>query len=240
MFSGYNKNAHGNNQIRLGNWLEELALKETTGFNRGPKPGSKAFHQSYAKRVIEHTERTEPKDYKSTAHGTHIHPGEFKTFVPMASSGARSRSRQRDFAAQIDREIEDEKLDEEKLRNTFYHETLCAASYTRPDESVYAKTLETLKPKHTACLPAESAGDFEAKSVYDDTATTIYADAVSVNNNQFPLTSNASASGPFGKTSHFTNDIHDAAKCHADPTRDKDAVGFADQSCAESYYRDLS
>ena len=239
MFSGYNKN-DGLDNIRLGNWQEELALKETTGFNRGPKPGDKAFRGTYAQRVIEHTERTEPKDYKSTAKGTYMNPSEFKTFVPMASSGKRSQARQRAFAAQIDEEIKAEALEEEAVRQTFYHETLCRASYTRPDEEVYVTNLKTLKPKHTDSEPSASIEGFEAKSVFDDTATTIYADSVMAGNNQFPLTENHSVSGPFGKTTHFTNDIHDAAKCHADPSRDKDAVDFAPPvDDNTSYYRDV-
>ena len=236
MFSGYNKNEL--DQIRLGNWQEELALKETTGFNRGPKPGDSQFRGSYAQRVIEHTERTEPKDYESTAHGTHIHPSEFKTFVPMAKSGKRTAILQSKFRDAIDEEIKAEEAAEEKLRNTFYHETLCRASYTRPAEEEYVANRKTLKPKKSACEPPARADDFEAKSVFDDTATTIYADSVANGDNQFPLTENVSVSGPFGKTTHFTNDIHDAPKAHADPTRDMDGVEFEAASrsyCAGSF-----
>ena len=109
MFSGYNKNEL--DQIRLGNWQEELALKETTGFNRGPKPGDSQFRGSYAQRVIEHTERTEPADYKSTAHGTHIHPSEFKTFIPLAKHGKREAMLQQTFREAIDEATDGGALD---------------------------------------------------------------------------------------------------------------------------------
>ena len=236
MFSGYNKNEL--DQIRLGNWQEELALKETTGFTRGPKPGDSQFRGSYAQRVIEHTERTEPADYKSTAHGTHIHPSEFKTFVPLAKHGKRAAMLQQTFREAIDEEIKAEEAADEKLRNTFYHETLCAASYTRPPADVYLENMKKLKPKKSDFEAKAAVGDFEAKSVFDDTATTIYADSVSKGDNQFPLTEDRSVSGPFGKTTHFTNDIHDAPKAHADPSRDMDGVeslGMERSYCAGSF-----
>ena len=224
MFSGYNKNEL--DQIRLGNWQEELALKETTGVNRGPKPGDSQFRGSYAQRVIEHTERTEPKDYESTAHGTHIHPSEFKTFVPMAKSGKRTAILQSKFRDAIDEEIKAEEAAEEKLRNTFYHETLCRASYTRPAEGEYVANRKTLKPKKSACEPPARADDFEAKSVFDDVATTIYEDAVELGKaHRFVGAGHLdSASGSFGKNTSFTADIHDPVKGHADPTRDDESL----------------
>ena len=91
MYAGYNKNKLQG--VRLGNWQEEQALMKVTGYNRGPKPGDKAFKESFAKRVIDHNDQVQAKDYSSTYQGTFVDPSSQDKYVPMASYGSRQAAR---------------------------------------------------------------------------------------------------------------------------------------------------
>lgn len=61
----FNKTSTG---IRVGNWVEEEALKTLTGTHRVTKVGDKMLDTTA--RVIAHSDRVEASDYKSTAHAS--------------------------------------------------------------------------------------------------------------------------------------------------------------------------
>lgn len=93
MFADYNKGDI--DATRIGNWQEELVLKEVTGYvtsphllllltrafsvpwtatryKRAPIPGPDLHKISYNSRLIDHTERVDPKDYVTTTHAAYV------------------------------------------------------------------------------------------------------------------------------------------------------------------------
>jgi hypothetical protein len=65
MLSTYNQ--RGPTKVLLGNWQEERMMLQMTGVNRCADPKNKEVFLKNGVRVLEHTEREEPKNYRSTA-----------------------------------------------------------------------------------------------------------------------------------------------------------------------------
>ena len=128
-------------------------------------------------------------------------------------------------AAAVDAELEAEAAAATAASEQFLGETVSRASYQRPAADVYRENRRAIKPKRLCDFAGfPGADEIVAKNVYDDVATTIYTDAIEKGSNQFPVTEQGSASGHFGKSTHFTNDIHDPTKVHDDPTRDNESI----------------
>ena len=63
MYAGYNQ--YELKGVRIGNWVDEAALLEATGHNRGPRPGEPDFGIDNPERVIGAPGATHPKDWQS-------------------------------------------------------------------------------------------------------------------------------------------------------------------------------
>lgn len=229
MYAGYNKvDVHG---TRLGNWQEELALKEMTGYNRSPAPGSKDFTKagSMATRTIEHTDRVEPANYKSTVHAHHKDPKEYTAFAIPNDEGARTASRRQAQFDQVEAEFSEmanTKALEAKMGD---YRTVHIDSFARPPESLYTDALAGARAKKTAgaggnavTTSAADFGDHIGKPYHEGDAVTIYSESRLSGENRFPLTG-AGHRQPFGRSSNFTNEIQDPTKSHAE------ALDFIDQ-----------
>ena len=59
MYAGYNQ--YELKGVRIGNWVDEAALLEATGHNRGPRPGEPDFGIDNPERVIGAPGATHPK-----------------------------------------------------------------------------------------------------------------------------------------------------------------------------------
>mmetsp|Transcript_20721 Transcript_20721/g.29697 ORF Transcript_20721/g.29697 Transcript_20721/m.29697 type:complete len:416 (-) Transcript_20721:459-1706(-) len=69
----YNQAAHSG-QVRIGNWFEELKLKEETGIRFYPSPTEKKNSLLTKARCIVHTDQVLPKDYTSVTRESSIVP----------------------------------------------------------------------------------------------------------------------------------------------------------------------
>jgi hypothetical protein len=113
MTSAYNKK--GKNVTRVGNWVEELALKDMTGHDRyenwtdepgkrhargGGKPGS----QFNGARITSHSDSQDSKSYKSIA--STDDPKDNAEFKVQAKVGPRERKRLAMLEAQAKEEVD--------------------------------------------------------------------------------------------------------------------------------------
>eukprot|EP00953_Heterococcus_sp_UTEX-ZZ885_P020665 11553-Heterococcus_DN1.PRE.3 len=72
MLSSYNQ--RGPTKVLLGNWQEERMMLQMTGVNRCADPKNKEVFLKNGIRVLEHTEREEPRNYRSTASTCYKNP----------------------------------------------------------------------------------------------------------------------------------------------------------------------
>ena len=81
---------------------------------------------------------------------------------------------------------------------------------------MFSTNRASIKAKSQLPCPQGVGEGFESKSVFEDSASTFYAESVSANINSkttaFALSDHSAES--FGKNTTFTNDIHDATKKH--------------------------
>ena len=222
MYAGYNQ--YELKGVRIGNWVDEAALLKATGHNRGPRHGEPGYRDTNP-RVILHTQKSEPKDYQSCYQATFTDPKDSDKFTPLADHGIREALRRQAVAKRVEEEMAQDKLEETQRRNASWPETVYSEGFVRADRQVYVDNRNAIKPKklREEALPWE---EWEAKSVFDDVATTIYEDAVELGkaHNYTGVGGLDSASGSFGKNTSFTSDIHDPTKGHADPTRDDESL----------------
>ena len=125
-FQQYNAANAAHSGTRMGNWLEEGALAEETGLTRlagplGKPPGAGAGH----KRTIEHTARTEPKDYASCQNDAHSWPVD----VQPRSVGPRDAQRAAAVRARVGRAIAAEEAAAASEKARFKGETTHRTSY---------------------------------------------------------------------------------------------------------------
>lgn len=69
----YNQTSKGQS-VRIGNWFEELKLKEDTGIRFYPNPKAKDSSLLTKERCIVHTEQMDPRDYTSVSRASIIDP----------------------------------------------------------------------------------------------------------------------------------------------------------------------
>jgi len=253
MFAGYNKvGLHG---TRLGNWQEELALKDLTGHNRSPAPGSKDFNGNYGDRVITHSDAVAPHQYKSTALATHGDPKSVHHAQAPSATGSRKSSSAAAVRAMVEAEFKesDEKTADERKRGLY--NTISRDSFVRHDGELYetaiasGKTKQaTMKATHAklavdypgrgfdaagdeppplSARTLESADKISHASYDEGDAVTIYSESFVSGENRFPMTSIAAPHAPFGRSSNFTNEIHDAVKVHSEALDVIDAQSHA-------------
>ena len=224
MYAGYNQ--YELKGVRIGNWVDEAALLEATGHNRGPRPGEPDFGIDNPERVIGAPGATHPKDWQSDYQAGFIDHTGRDNYRPMPDHGQREALRRQAVAKRVEEEMAREELEETRRRDSFAGmETVAQASYQKAPTQVYIDARNAVRPKK-AKAPGLPWEEFAAKSVFDDVATTIYEDAVELGKAHHYIGAGHldSASGSFGKNTSFTADIHDPVKGHADPTRDDESL----------------
>ncbi|CAM9387558.1 unnamed protein product, partial [Heterosigma akashiwo] len=102
--SSFNK-TQGKGTTRLGNWEEEEALREVTGYHRQASAKEKAFHLTQD-RVITHRDKLDSKDYKSTAHSLHARPETHAEYKPVNPMGPRAQRKLEEMKRQIQGEAD--------------------------------------------------------------------------------------------------------------------------------------
>lgn len=215
MFVSYNKDGV-KPECRVGNWAEERALLETTGFTRGPRPKQPGYNLN-ATRCIEHTERTEPRDYNTTHREQHSNPAAAKHAQPRATEGERSRRQLAALQAQVDAEFEEEERQQEIRRRRFNHISQHRAHFDAAPRETYleARTFRTHGPRKTEPeLPPYEEKHFTEGNAFE--TITLYSEAKRNGDplQRFPGTFVGTRSNPFLRSSALTNDIKDASKFH--------------------------
>ena len=87
MYAGYNQ--YELKGVRIGNWVDEAALLEATGHNRGPRPGEPDFGIDNPERVIGAPGATHPKDWQSDYQAGFIDHAGRDNYRPMPDHGQR-------------------------------------------------------------------------------------------------------------------------------------------------------
>ena len=87
MYAGYNQ--YELKGVRIGNWVDEAALLEATGHNRGPRPGEPDFGIDNPERVIGAPGATHPKDWQSDYQAGFIDHTGRDNYRPMPDHGQR-------------------------------------------------------------------------------------------------------------------------------------------------------
>lgn len=109
----YNQSEKGQ-QVRVGNWFEELKLKEETGIRFAPNPTDRSTSLMTTGRCITHSEQTFAKDYKSVTQESislpQSHP-EYK-WSKILGSGPRQKMLQQQLEMKVQNEFEATKLRE--------------------------------------------------------------------------------------------------------------------------------
>merc|ERR1719164_84671 len=226
MFSGYNKSGlHG---ARVGNWVEELALKDMGLNTRREDFQDRTKDRLSAARVVAHTEAEEPKNFRSSAK---LHrPAMNKEFKVPAAMGPRASKRLAEMEAYA-KKLEDQP---EAVPATVF-ETTNNSTFVgygkqniprRPrgnggdryrtgdvlddDAETNAKTKGQLQEEADSLVNAGGYTKGQAISIYSERLRTGKGPAI--------VGTAACGANPFGRSSAFTNDIRDPTKRHVGAT----------------------
>ena len=102
MYAGYNQ--YELKGVRIGNWVDEAALLEATGHNRGPRPGEPDFGIDNPERVIGAPGATHPKDWQSDYQAGFIDHTGRDNYRPMPDHGQREAMRRVAVAKRVEEE----------------------------------------------------------------------------------------------------------------------------------------
>lgn len=195
----YNHAAHSG-QVRIGNWFEELKLKEDTGIRFYPSPTDKKNSLLTKDRCIVHTDQLLPKDYSSVTRDTLIPPQshpEFRGFSNGSKAvGPRRLMIENTIRAEVDEEFS--KKDQHKrdeARKTDYR-TVYKSTFTKDNFEASLKEFDA-----TSRIPTKNAGYVtEPPITYYSYATAKGVGA------DFPCTF-VGSTNPFKRNNAFTSNI---------------------------------
>lgn len=205
MYAGYNKNA--NRGALVGNWVEENALEQDTGSSRGLDLTDPKQAVETRTRVIFHTEREEPRDYRSTASDC----GRIDAAsagVPLV--GPRAQARAAGIASETTR-IE-AGMEPETDERTFT--TSAGSAHQMPPPDWYAENgrLGGGDAGGPTKGTAEAAADAQLEAL-GDMPVTAYSRAIQAGGGEYVGTAVGGAN-PLARCTAFTNDIRNPAQRH--------------------------
>jgi hypothetical protein len=189
----YNQTAAGQH-VRVGNWFEELKLKEDTGIRYFAPQQDRTKSYLTKDRCITHTERLEPKDYKSTTHETIIPPQSRPEYEwSKRKVGPRQQLLQEKLTAMVEAEY-----NERLIQSTIEANKV---DFITESKSKFAREgFQSKGPK------LEGSQRLLKAAMTRDDPITIYSHAVKFKGKiDFPSTFVASASNPFAKNAGFTS-----------------------------------
>ena len=193
----YNTSKNGQS-VRIGNWYEELRLKEETGIRFYPEPKTKEASLLTKSRCIVHTEQLLPKDYTTVTRTTIIDPKTHPEYGNIRSTvGPRQARLEATLRKQVDEEVENKTRAEFKESRKLAYTTLSKESFSK------ANFTPTLRENDlTVRLPTRNS------NYATDSAVTIYSHAVTHPEAKldFP-TSFVGSINPFRKNGFFSADI---------------------------------
>jgi len=186
--------------VRIGNWQEELKLKEETGIRFYPEPTIRENGLLTKTRCIVHSDQMNPKDYISVTHDTIRNPSTNPAALRVESKGPRMKRFESETRAKIENDLKAQAtLDFHESRKLSYS-TSFKEFHSRPD---FSPSLKENDP--SVRVPTKTT------SYSTDEPITIYSYAVKNANESvnFPL-SFVGSMNPFRKNLVFSADIkHD-------------------------------
>eukprot|EP01035_Chromulina_nebulosa_P019342 gene19342-25207_t len=190
----YNQPTSGQH-VRIGNWFEELKLKEETGYRFQPPQTDKSFGLLTKDRCITHTEQLNPRDYKSTVQSTITPPQAHDQYKWMQTKiGPREKLLAKQRKDTVDKQFEYE--------TTKFNEESRIVDYT----SDYKANFKSSTPLNNKTFEIKKLTT-KVGNYITDTPITIYSDAV-INDKSsfhFPATF-VGSTNPFGRHSGFSAD----------------------------------
>lgn len=184
--------------VRIGNWYEELKLKEETGIRYYPNPKAQGASLLTQARCIVHTEQTLPKNYTTTTRSTIIDPKTHPEFGNIRSSvGPRQARLEASLRKMVDEEVENKTRAEFKESRKLAYTTSTKDSFTRDN---FTPTLR--ENDLTVRLPTRNT------NYATESPVTIYSYAATHSEAKldFP-TSFVGSINPFRKNGFFSADI---------------------------------
>ncbi|ETV90889.1 hypothetical protein H310_14382 [Aphanomyces invadans] len=212
----------------MGNWVEEEALRRDTGYSRyktwTPKEGMGVSHP----RVIAHTDAVDAKDYRASSKAS-----SFADFAVPPNVGPRERRRLEELHAQA-KLIKQAAKDADQDNDPTARESTNQASYKAHDPAYVAHGVVRVLPRGrggfkdfdpsvvgktrrevAAADAAKLQGHVEA--LPHQATVTRYSHALTSGSDlTFPSSAAAPSRNPFGRSTAFTNDIHDARVVHGE------------------------
>lgn len=193
----YNTSTNGQS-VRIGNWFEELKLKQETGIRFYPSPKDRETSLLTKARCITHTDQVLAKDYTTITRTTVIDPKthpEYGNYKPKV--GPRQQRLENTLKQMVEDEIEKKAAQDFQESRKFGYSTLSQESFTKENFTPTLKVNDA-----TMRFPTRNA------NYSTDTAVTYYSHAVSDPNGKvsFPTTFVGSIN-PFRKNGCFSVDI---------------------------------
>lgn len=229
MFPSYNKGTH--TATRLGNWQEELALEELTGYTRAPASHDKVARKApnaSARRVMD--TRGLSTEWQSTSHTDHVSPSAFTEMKQPATMGPRALKRAALIRQQVADESASQAAHEDLLARTGTYvregsrlQDWGAEAYAGARGNEFARKKAQFDGPVYVCpsqLPALELPDEYAGTDYSNgTACTVYSYVPRKGQppkepEKAPEPAVVQAKG-FRRSSIFSADIHDPTKAHA-------------------------
>ncbi|KDO21026.1 hypothetical protein SPRG_13954 [Saprolegnia parasitica CBS 223.65] len=224
MANSYNK--VDNQGALMGNWVEEEALRDRTGYSRYKTWDAKEAMGLSHPRVIAHSSATEAKDYRASSRTTPY----CEDFVIPSSVGPRERRRLEELHAQakalkiaMDGEPEDMSV----------KESTAHAAFKAADNDYLVHGITRVAPRgkggfkdYDPSIVGKTRGEVAAMDaaklqVHKETphcaTVTKYTHAITSGEGLgFPLTAAEPGRNPFGKSTGFSNDLYDTRVRHAE------------------------
>lgn len=200
----YNQSANNQN-VRVGNWYEELRLQEVTGTRYFPDPKDKKSTITGA-RCFVHTEQTLPKDYRSTMSSEYPDPkSRPEASWSLQGTGPRQRMKERELKSKSDNTYDTQKLKELKESMVVDYRSEATVKLGKAN---FEPSLKDKDP-NTRYFTNHASYLFE-------TPITFYSDLVEKGGNiSFPC-SFICSSHPFRKNNLFTVDPRTSLKQQAE------------------------
>jgi len=209
---------------RVGNWQEEEALREFTGYHRKPHFQENDFHRS-AERVIAHSDSVEAKDYKTSTHVLHTKPDSYPEHRFVGNMGPRAQRKLEEIRGMLQDEEEQREYKEQLRKKKGDYLTVTKSSYpnydpeltrvANPRVEMMRNTLNQSMSKTVAQQRVEDKSRLENTDFTKQEAVTIYSLKVR-EGIPFERVSAAGGANPFGRSTMFTNDIKDGSRRHAE------------------------
>lgn len=183
--------------IKVGNWLEENALKELGGHLLDPTDKSTSVLTRY--RVVEHKDQIDARNYKSTIQGTFEHPQAHQEFVGKDKRGPKARLYDSILRKQVADEFKEKMLqDEIKSNERNFNTTYSDATGSQNCNS----TLRTYRRGEAVPRPKPLG------SRVDPAITYYYHTALKTRNVPFKTSTISSISNPWAKGSGTSGGIY--------------------------------